>query len=125
MKLMYSEYKLCYTIAKSLHYKLNLKKCTQSYNRISNFSDSDCNDTLSLTNLPSYVNCHIGSSCNEVQCCLDIDRVGKTLDVFLRLDACRHTLTLGIEDLEVEYSLLSFTFGVDRIFHVDRVFVIE
>ncbi|KAK3609658.1 hypothetical protein CHS0354_035943 [Potamilus streckersoni] len=68
----------------------------------------DCSRPISLQPLPSdHLTCHIPSSCNQVDCCLDIPEIGASFSLLLRLDSCQKKLTVGIDKLTYDLSLLN------------------
>ncbi|KAK3609657.1 hypothetical protein CHS0354_035942 [Potamilus streckersoni] len=76
---------------------------------------SDCPLSLLQVSLGSSMACHVDSSCLAVDCCVDMGRIEsrmqQTFLVILRLDPCNHQLTVGIEKMKFEISLLSYKFG--------------
>lgn len=55
--------------------------------------------------------CTITSKCTEINCCLDVSIIGRTIEAFIDLDPCYKTLELGIEAYKTKINLLRYTFG--------------
>ena len=55
--------------------------------------------------------CTITSKCTEINCCLDVSLIGRTIEAFIDLDPCYKTLELGIEAYKTKINLLRYTFG--------------
>ena len=55
--------------------------------------------------------CTITSKCTEINCCLDVSLIGRTIEAFIDLDPCYKTMELGIEAYKTKINLLRYTFG--------------
>jgi len=54
----------------------------------------------------------IPSHCTAVDCCIDVDFLGRSFHAYLDLDTCNNQFTVGIEKLKLDpVSLLDYKFG--------------
>ncbi|XP_052083604.1 uncharacterized protein LOC127720904 [Mytilus californianus] len=74
---------------------------------------TDCRSTsISLPHLDtSVITCYLDDSCNNVQCCLDVDLIDRSLYFFVNFDPCNYVLKFGIERLEMDILLNSYHWG--------------
>jgi hypothetical protein len=58
--------------------------------------------TSGLPPLPTYVNCHMTSSCTSFTCCANVVRLSsQSVQFYLTLDSCEWTIEYGIEKFVV------------------------
>ena len=74
---------------------------------------SDCPLMLqdNLPDLKGPVSCHLSSSCTSIECCLDVVQINRSVAFFLNIDTCNYILSLGIENLVFNKSLIDYNFG--------------
>lgn len=73
---------------------------------------TDCPLTIPLTPLKIPATCMIPSHCTAVDCCIDVDFLGRSFHTYLDLDTCNNQFTVGIEKLKLDpVSLLDYKFG--------------
>ena len=73
---------------------------------------TDCTSlTTTLPSLPDNTVCHITESCNSVQCCINVDKIGQSFEASIDIDPCKLILKIRIEKLKFEKSLLDFQWG--------------
>lgn len=66
---------------------------------------TECPSTLSpgLKSLPSFVTCHMTSSCTSINCCMDVTRLKpQSLQFYLSIDSCQWTIQYGIDGYVVQ-----------------------
>ncbi|KAL3873935.1 hypothetical protein ACJMK2_037012, partial [Sinanodonta woodiana] len=73
--------------------------------------NKECPSTVDFSPLPSTLTCHIPNYCTGVDCCVDVGLIGKSFHVYVFLDTCNYTLTVGIEKSMVTKSLISYKYG--------------
>jgi hypothetical protein len=79
--------------------------------RISLLSDSFCEANISLSDLPPSMTCIIPDSCTGVDCCVDVDILARSINTYVLLDACNYVMRVGIEKLNVNISLIDYSWG--------------
>ncbi|KAK3101652.1 hypothetical protein FSP39_005219 [Pinctada imbricata] len=84
-----------------------------------------CGSTLSLQTLPSYAACRLPSYCTGAQCCVDVGLLGRTFDTHVFLDACNHRLSVGLEKLDINITLLDFAFDQWKQYTLSNVLRID
>ncbi|VDI03913.1 Hypothetical predicted protein, partial [Mytilus galloprovincialis] len=74
---------------------------------------TDCRSTsIVLPHLDtSVITCYLDDSCNNVQCCLDVSLIDRSLYFFVNFDPCNYILKFGIERLEMDILLNSYHWG--------------
>ena len=73
----------------------------------------DCPKDVQLTNLTGQAAvCHLSYLCAEVQCCLRVDSISRTLQTELSLDPCSQVMLIKLERLSIKVDLLDFQFGL-------------
>ncbi|VDI15760.1 Hypothetical predicted protein [Mytilus galloprovincialis] len=73
---------------------------------------TDCSQEIrNLPSLLSNMNCYIDQSCTAVQCCIDVNELGKSLEIGVEIDPCDFRLTVRIEKLSFEVTLHDYVWG--------------
>ncbi|VDI70198.1 Hypothetical predicted protein [Mytilus galloprovincialis] len=75
------------------------------------WNTKDCPVELDLPPIDSSVSCYIPDYCTGINCCIEIDQIGKTFNAYALLDGCNWRLTVGIERRKIEISLRDYTWG--------------
>ncbi|VDI76849.1 Hypothetical predicted protein, partial [Mytilus galloprovincialis] len=70
-----------------------------------------CTDDEDLPALSGEITCNMGYTCDTVSCCVDVEDLGRTMEVSLSIDHCNRKLTLQLERLSEEISLVDYTWG--------------
>jgi hypothetical protein len=84
-----------------------------------------CPSDLVLPALDDSVSCHLPKQCTGVECCVDVDLVGRSFHAYVQIDPCQYTLGIGIENLVVNLTLLDYEWGKVEQFNMGRVVRIE
>lgn len=72
----------------------------------------DCSENRNLPNISSYpLVCHLKSSCTEILCCMNVDFIEKTIELYLKLNQDLQLLEIGIGKHKLLLSLIGFDFG--------------
>lgn len=67
---------------------------------------------MNLNNLTSEpLVCHLDYDCTGVDCCLQVDKIGRTLRAFVSLDPCSQIMTISLERFTIQVDLLNYAFG--------------
>ncbi|CAG2204549.1 unnamed protein product [Mytilus edulis] len=67
----------------------------------SDFMDPKCNQSMAvLPNNTEPVGCHIGDTCNEVDCCITPEKIGQSFKTSINIEPCLFKLTVAIEQLQ-------------------------
>lgn len=72
---------------------------------------SVCSRNTTLGTLTDPVSCYLDYTCSTVDCCIDVNQVGRTMTASLSVDNCHQKMTLQLERLTKEISLLNYTWG--------------
>ncbi|VDI23782.1 Hypothetical predicted protein, partial [Mytilus galloprovincialis] len=77
---------------------------------------SDCSQEIrNLPSLLSNMNCYIDQSCTAVQCCIDVNELGKSLEIGVEIDPCDFRLTVRIEKLSFDVTLYDYVWGSQKV----------
>lgn len=71
---------------------------------------------MDLPTLQSGLSCRVSNSCMGVDCCVDVQKLGLSLNFYLNLDICNNKFTVGVENLNTTISILKIEFGTIQIF---------
>ncbi|VDI08522.1 Hypothetical predicted protein [Mytilus galloprovincialis] len=94
-----------------LSYYLKTKSCNSSnypYMPSSSGWNNMCGRIQSLPALPSDIHCSLDTTCYNITCCTDILGVGRSLSIALSVDSCRYTVSLQMERLQRNISLMKY-----------------
>ncbi|CAG2253144.1 unnamed protein product [Mytilus edulis] len=94
-----------------LSYYLLSMRCnhySDSYSPSSNGWKSLCSENEELPSLSGGVRCNFGYTCDTVSCCVDVEDLGRTMEVSLSIDHCNRKLSLQLERLSEEISLVDY-----------------
>ncbi|VDI06314.1 Hypothetical predicted protein [Mytilus galloprovincialis] len=72
---------------------------------------AECPAQLTLSSLPPNITCHITDTCTGINCCLDVGKLGLSLNTYVVLDTCDNKFTVGVEKFSQTISLLNVNFG--------------
>lgn len=86
------------------------------------FTECKLNLPYRLPTLSGPLTCQLTDTCTGIQCCVEIKEIGKSIDVFVILDACNYKFAAGIEKLTFNQSLLNYEFGKKESFNLMNVF---
>ncbi|XP_046562947.1 uncharacterized protein LOC124271840 [Haliotis rubra] len=81
----------------------------------------DCPASLTLPTLPDSVTCHLSDPCGSIQCCIDVDFIGRSFNVQVGIDPCTYTFTMGIEKLVFTRILSNYKWGTVEHFSLKNV----
>ncbi|XP_071131855.1 uncharacterized protein [Mytilus edulis] len=86
-----------------------------------------CEKTLpfSLPSVPNTMSCHLTDTCTGIDCCIDVEQISRSINVYIKLDACNYKLTAGIEKLTFDVPLLNYEFGQKQSFRLMNIFRID
>lgn len=70
-----------------------------------------CTGDVDLPVLSEDLTCYLGDTCDTVSCCVDVEDLGRTMEVSLSIDHCNRKLTLQLERLSEEISLVNYKWG--------------
>jgi len=72
----------------------------------------ECNTTVtSLEDISSHAACHIPDRCTAVDCCITLPSFRRNVNVFVDLDSCDYRLSVGIEKIHLNFSLVDYQWG--------------
>ncbi|VDI45263.1 Hypothetical predicted protein [Mytilus galloprovincialis] len=80
---------------------------------------NECKKTVSIPSLKdTESSCILGASCSDIKCCVDDGLLDKSFMYFLKIDPCKSTLTIGIENRWLTQSSIEFEFGERKEFYI-------
>ncbi|XP_046562951.1 uncharacterized protein LOC124271844 [Haliotis rubra] len=85
----------------------------------------DCPASLTLPTLPDSVTCHLSDPCGSIQCCIDVDFIGRSFNVQVGIDPCTYTFTMGIEKLVFTRILSNYKWGNVEHFSLKNVIRVD
>ncbi|CAG2196992.1 unnamed protein product [Mytilus edulis] len=100
-----------------------------------------CNSSVDIPmSLPAGISCYLSDTCTGIDCCIQVDKLGLSVNAYVVLDACHNTFTVGVENykhtttmLDIDYgeiqtfSLMGFvrvSYKIHEFFH-ERMFVVS
>lgn len=75
------------------------------------FYISACPSMPTFNDISSHASCYIPDTCTALDCCIEVDRIKRQLRTYIDIDTCNYKLTVGIEKLYLEYSLVDYQWG--------------
>lgn len=73
-----------------------------------------CPSTEGLTNLSGRVSCNLDAACSKMKCCVDVEDLVRTMEVLLSIDHCNSILTIELERLSEDISLIDYNWGKSK-----------
>ncbi|XP_076086926.1 uncharacterized protein LOC143057501 [Mytilus galloprovincialis] len=74
---------------------------------------TDCSQGIrNLPSLLSNMNCYIDQSCTAVQCCIDVNELGQSIEIGVEIDPCDFRLTVRIEKLSFDVTLYDYVWDL-------------
>jgi hypothetical protein len=67
---------------------------------------------MDLPDLGEGVSCHVPDYCTGVHCCVDVPVIGHAFHTYVLLDACNYILSVGIDMLQFNVTLLDYRWGM-------------
>ncbi|XP_063399951.1 uncharacterized protein LOC134684585 [Mytilus trossulus] len=91
------------------------EECSKSQTLLSsliNGWENECKIPMSMlpTN-PGFVTCKIRESCTSLECCLIVEKLGRSFQLFIEIKPCLFQLRLGIEEMTFSMLLFDFEWG--------------
>lgn len=71
----------------------------------------DCAKNASLLTLTSDLSCNLLASCTGAQCCATSLTLQRTFEVYINIDSCTNSLSIQIEQLFYNHTLVDFQWG--------------
>lgn len=94
-------------------------------NLVSSFTPECLNASLSKP-LPSSVSCQIPNYCTGIDCCAEIGFLGgRSINFQVLLDPCKSILSLSIENMQYNITLMDYKFGTINRFTLQGALRIE
>ena len=81
-----------------------------------NFYITECPVLGNLPPLPTSMSCHITDNCTRLDCCVDVNKLGLSLNAYIVLDTCINKFTVGVDKVSRTISLLNVGFGKLEVF---------
>ncbi|CAC5375019.1 unnamed protein product [Mytilus coruscus] len=71
-----------------------------------------CNDSVDIPlNLPAGISCYLSDTCTGIDCCIQVDKLGLSVNAYVLLDACHNTFTVGVENFKHTTTMLDIDLG--------------
>ena len=70
-----------------------------------------CGKSLTLLPLTSDLSCNVLASCTGVQCCATSSTLQRTFEIYINIDPCAKSLSIQIEQLFYNHTLVDFQWG--------------
>lgn len=83
---------------------------------------------MQLNTLPTIrgpVSCHIAELCTRVECCVDVAPINRTVFVLIDVDTCNYQMSVGIENLVFNISLLNYEFRKEDLLRMGELVTLE
>jgi hypothetical protein len=72
----------------------------------------DCSTPITAeVNLSPYATCYIPNTCTSIDCCIELPGIQRKLHTNIDIDTCSYKLTVDIEKVHLEYSLINYEWG--------------
>jgi hypothetical protein len=85
----------------------------------------ECPAIVGLPALPALTSCNIPDYCTGVDCCVDVNLLGKSFNAFVSLDPCNLQLRVGIENWIFNLTLVNYNWGHVEEFNLNNVVRIQ
>ena len=73
---------------------------------------SECNSSVDIPiNLPAGISCYLSDTCTGIDCCIQVDKLGLSVNTYVVLDACHNTFTVGVENYKHTTTMLDIDYG--------------
>ncbi|VDI38368.1 Hypothetical predicted protein [Mytilus galloprovincialis] len=71
-----------------------------------------CNSSVDIPiNLPTGISCYLSDTCTGIDCCIEVDKLGLSVNAYVGLDACHNTFTVGVENYKHTTTMLNIDYG--------------
>lgn len=82
-----------------------------------NFPDCSSKATIVLEEpISNHTSCYIPDKCTAIYCCTDIPLLNITVNTVVDLDMCNYQLTVTMEEVTLEYTLVDYEYGSKKKF---------
>lgn len=84
---------------------------------------TDCSSAIGLNEaISGHSSCYIPDKCTAIYCCTDIPQLNITVNTGIDLDICDYRLTVSLEEVTIEYSLVDYEYGSKKKFSLFGLF---
>ncbi|XP_052071170.1 uncharacterized protein LOC127709608 [Mytilus californianus] len=71
-----------------------------------------CNSSVDIpVSLPAGISCYLSDTCTGIDCCIQVDKLGLSVNAYVLLDACHNTFTVGVENFKHTTTMLDIDLG--------------
>ena len=75
---------------------------------------SACTETLPVA-LPAIkssfpLTCHLAVSCTHITCCLEVEELARSVELYIQLDSCDRELIAAIDKLVYKKTLINYVY---------------
>ena len=78
-----------------------------------------------LESLPSDMACRLGSSCTDLDCCVNVAQLGFNIHAFVHIDPCTYDIHIGIDQMKYASNLLDYVWGATKKISLNGVVSVE
>ncbi|KAK6174798.1 hypothetical protein SNE40_013376 [Patella caerulea] len=82
----------------------------------------DCPLNMTLPALPSNLGCYIPDYCTGIICCTEVSQVRRAFQAHILIDGCNFQMSVGIEKIFFNISLVDYEWGKDEIIDIGGLF---
>lgn len=98
-------------------------KCIEIF--VNFFTECANLDITELPQLQDLIQCKLSERCTAIECCLDVSFIQRSIVAYIDIDACYYKLTVGVDNLIVNISLIDYEWGSINTFSLNGVFNIK
>ena len=86
------------------------------------FLISACDKAVQLSQLPPDSSCHLSDSCTDIQCCVDVPTLQRSVSFQISLKPCDCRMIVRIEQMEYHVMLYNYSWGTEDSFWLRGLF---
>ncbi|XP_076076023.1 uncharacterized protein LOC143046845 [Mytilus galloprovincialis] len=84
------------------------------------FNISECNSSVDISvSLPAGISCYLSDTCTGIDCCIQVDKLGLSVNTYVVLDTCHNTFTVGVENYKHTTTMLDIDYGEIQTFSLN------
>ena len=61
--------------------------------------------------ISDYATCYVPDTCTSIDCCIEVTKIGRSFRTYVDVDTCNYKLTVEIDKIHLEYSLVDYEWG--------------
>jgi hypothetical protein len=72
---------------------------------------SECQSITLPVDISNSATCYIPDTCTSIDCCIEVATLGRSFRTYVDIDTCSYKLTVEIDKIHLEYSLVDYEWG--------------